>query len=709
MPRARVQRVERLDDGQRVARSGVARGVSAVGARDVDVGRLRSAAAARRDAAREPQSVRRSARLRERVRSRHEPSPPRARGLARRQHVRPLPHADQLRRQRAAAERRRRRALGRRARARRSELQSDVERRHGSGVCDRGGAAAEHRFRQGRRRLHGVPQRGGDERDAVPQLRALGRARLRAGVRNRTARRLDAAVAQGHPRRAGSIRPEPRIQHRRRIVSAVAARRRNAGPRGSAHDRPARGDRGSISQRRLQNADAVRADGRVEALRLPSGVLDAGRILQRMPRRHQPVDDQEPGRQMGWRLSDRADVRGVVEQPVRGSAWEPQLRSGVQARLPDVPHAAGLRAARHGQHVVSRQGAASAHGRSRGDRRAGANLLHASLHRRQCLRHAHDRQRYRRGWQRPALSRAVGVQFLVVGREERLFERVLGSQRTPRRRDAAGTARMGSVAQRSRSVGLGSFACDGRQPRARPRVGHQQRQRSQLPDRISGGARRVARGAGDGSGDRPPARHLRFPLEAHVARRRRPHARSNGRSQFPGLRLEDPRRIAGSLCVPVQGGRQSRRRLPDARSRLRGAAQSGDQCPRPADRREERRHRPEQSARPSTVPRSERQRRCLRRRVPARYAAATAAARRRHRVARSVCRRHSARHGRSCRRHRGRVLPVGRSDRRAEISGQPGGHRRRFRPRAVCPRRSVRRPYAGDRARGRRRSAARPG
>ena len=114
---ADLRRMERVDDGQRLARSGMARGVPAVGAADVDA----TATAMRR---RRRMARRRPATTR---------SPPQANasrgstsatghyshvasGLARRRLLLEVPHADQLRRQRAASERHDRRRVRPRAR-----------------------------------------------------------------------------------------------------------------------------------------------------------------------------------------------------------------------------------------------------------------------------------------------------------------------------------------------------------------------------------------------------------------------------------------------------------------------------------------------------------------------------------------------------------------------------------------------------------------
>ena len=127
VPPAHLPGVVRVDDGQRLARPGLARRVSALGAPDLDRRRLRRCPTPPDGTARarhNPFAV--PGRMRLPVRPRHAAhalSPP---GLAARRLLLALPHAEQLRGQRSAARRRRRSAVGPGARPPGARLQPDV-------------------------------------------------------------------------------------------------------------------------------------------------------------------------------------------------------------------------------------------------------------------------------------------------------------------------------------------------------------------------------------------------------------------------------------------------------------------------------------------------------------------------------------------------------------------------------------------------------
>src|SRR5262249_40040988 len=71
----------------------------------------------------------------------------------------------------------------------------------------------------------------------------------------------------------------------------------------------------------------------------------ARRALQRLPRRHEPPEHQEPPGQVGRRFPHREDLHRVVGEPLRRPPGEQELRPALETRLPDLPHAAGLRPA----------------------------------------------------------------------------------------------------------------------------------------------------------------------------------------------------------------------------------------------------------------------------------------------------------------------------------------------------------------------------
>ena len=91
---------------------------------------------------------------------------------------------------------------------------------------------------------------------------------------------------------------------------------------------------------------------------LPARPADTGRDVQRLPRRDQPAHHQEPARPLGGRLPHRAHLHGVAGQPLRRPSRQRALRPRLQAGLPDLPHAAGLRAAGHRADALRRGQAA---------------------------------------------------------------------------------------------------------------------------------------------------------------------------------------------------------------------------------------------------------------------------------------------------------------------------------------------------------------
>jgi len=103
--------------------------------------------------------------------------------------------------------------------------------------------------------------------------------------------------------------------------------------------------RASLGRARLLPERHLRHSHRVSDQRLcridPQGQLQralrARRDVRNVSRRHQPDDDPQRARTLGRRISDRADVLRVGEQPLRGPEGQFEFRSRVQARLPDLP------------------------------------------------------------------------------------------------------------------------------------------------------------------------------------------------------------------------------------------------------------------------------------------------------------------------------------------------------------------------------------
>ena len=332
--------------------------------------------------------------------------------------------------------------VGARARAARRQLPPDVGQRDRAGVCDARLAVAQHRLRQGGRGVHGLPQHGRDTEHAVPQLRpGAGSKRIRS--RGSTKTRPRSQQRPRHPRGAGPRKQQPRIRRGHRLVPAVAVRDRFSRTAGSPLVAVAEGRTRRVPERRVQGPGLGRTHVVAQARGLSAGALDAGRVLQLVSRRDQPADDQEQRGKVGRRVSDRAHVCGVGEQPLRGSAREPELRPRLQARLPDLPHAAGLRAAGYRADPLQARRTGCAAGRTGGDRWSAADLLQPSFRRRQRLHPRADWREPRRNRQPGAVSRAVDVQFLLGGRTERLLERVLSERGPPRGPEPAGAARTG--------------------------------------------------------------------------------------------------------------------------------------------------------------------------------------------------------------------------------------------------------------------------
>ena len=239
VPPPHLRGVGRVDDGQRLARPGVARRVPARGAPDVDRRRLRGAAAAgrHRQGAAEPVRVARGVRVR--LQHRLDDGPAVAPGIARRWLLLALSHAEQLRGQRAAARRHRRSPVRPGARAAVGGLQSHVGRRHRDRVRAVRAPVPQHGVGEGRRLLRHLPQHRRHARHAVPHARArrlAGRARIRPGARHGVARAARAGTP-GHLRRARCERAEPRLRRRRRELSPLAARDRFPRPVRTAHGR----------------------------------------------------------------------------------------------------------------------------------------------------------------------------------------------------------------------------------------------------------------------------------------------------------------------------------------------------------------------------------------------------------------------------------------------------------------------------------------
>ncbi len=412
------------------------------------------------------------------VRPRQRPSGDGPPGIARRRLLLPLSHADQLRRQRAAAQRHDRSGLRSRERRCRRQFQSHVAQRDRARVCHPRRADTQHRLGQERRLLHGVPQPRRDQEHAVSQPGQRLEEPIHAGAGTPAEGSTPRPGRTRHPRGARPARGHARVQRRRRSVPAVASRHRAFRASRAALVTAAPAGARRVPERGVQTTGIVSADGLAETRGLSPRAVDARGVLQHVPRRHQRADDQEQSRQVGRRLPDRADVRGVVEQPVRRSSGQPLLRSSVQARLPDLPYAAGLRPAGHGANALQGRRARPATRRRRGHGWPGAHLLQPPLHRWQRLRAGTDWRKSRRRRKRRALSRTIGLQLFVGRREERVLQCVLGEHRSARCRESAGAPRLGSSAQRTRSARNRTDEHVGGRQRAYHDLGDQQRQRS---------------------------------------------------------------------------------------------------------------------------------------------------------------------------------------------------------------------------------------
>ena len=258
----------------------------------------------------------------------------------------------------------------------------------------------------------------------------------------------------------------------------------------------------------------------------------------------------------------------------------------LQARLPVVPHAAGLRPAGHREHALRRRAAAADPARGRRHRRKAAAVVHAPLRRRQRAGAAPDRQGRRRDRKRRALPRAVDVQLLVGRPQEPLLARLLDQPRQEGRVRAAAAAGVGSPAQRPLHDAAG--------PGDRRRRAAARRSRSPSPTPAAATTSRPAspRDASPGSRSTPSisATGAELPIRDSFWKRtsvgrRRPDDARDDRSRVPGLQVGAAGGLGRSVLDPVQGGGVAGQRLPDAGPALRRAAEHGDERARAADRR----------------------------------------------------------------------------------------------------------------------------
>ena len=138
-----------------------------------------------------------------------------AAGLAARRVLLALSHADELRRQRPAAQREDGRRDRHRDRRRRSEVQPDVRQRHGRRLRDPRHAVPQHGVRQGRDLLRRLPQLRRHARHPVPQLRE--------GARFVHARRRPAGARPGRAVRARSTSSAVADPAKRNLGYAIGA------------------------------------------------------------------------------------------------------------------------------------------------------------------------------------------------------------------------------------------------------------------------------------------------------------------------------------------------------------------------------------------------------------------------------------------------------------------------------------------------------
>ena len=222
-------------------------------------------------------------------------------------------------------------------------------------------AVPQHRVGQGRHLLRRLPQLRAT-RDTpfhnYPKAPDSLHARASAG------RRATQVVL---PQRGRHARPSPirrSATSATRSAPAPTACRRTRSRSPSASGRcwratPPPGD-DAQHQRRVRPARRRTSSWTPRSTRaMHSALYVARRDVRRVPRRHQRAADQEPARPLGRRLPDRAHVHRVAGQPLRRSPRQRELRSAVQARLPVVPHAAGLRPAGDGADAVQGRQAAA--------------------------------------------------------------------------------------------------------------------------------------------------------------------------------------------------------------------------------------------------------------------------------------------------------------------------------------------------------------
>ena len=165
--------------------------------------------------------------------------------------------------------------------ARSTRLRSDVGRRHGPRLRHPVGAAPQHGLRQARHLLRGLPHRHRDPLHPVPRLRQVGHG-VRARARHPVARQLGG----GPPTRTSCRRPippaRPRLRRRRRLLPPVAPRHLLPGTFRAAdlqrlhrHPRPLR-------LRRLRRRLLLPAGQLLTPRRLLLGAFRARRVLLRL-------------------------------------------------------------------------------------------------------------------------------------------------------------------------------------------------------------------------------------------------------------------------------------------------------------------------------------------------------------------------------------------------------------------------------------------
>ena len=384
---------------------------------------------------------------------------------------------------------------------------------------------------------------------------------------------------------------QPRLRDRRRRLPPVAARARlPRAHRPAAGGQPAAPATTPTPARVFGQRGPLPAARSVEAQGHAQRALRARRDVRRLPRRHQRAADQEPARPLGRRLPDRAHVHRVAEQPLRRSPRQRQLRSPVQARLPVVPHAAGLRPARAPRRRSTRT-AIRCRSRSEPvatDGKPRPSFTHHFVGGNALVPHL--------------IGKDVDATGNVAPYPElSTFSFSSADHKSPYSRGFwTNLDRKGGYAQQQRlawdrlrnvlSMTLRGPADGGG---GRPRADHdhrrQHRQRPRLPDRLPRGAHRLGRGARRRS--RPPAPSCRSATRSGSAPRvgvGNLTTRRDDRSRLPGLQLGAAGRLGRSVLDPVQGGGVAGQRLPDAGPALRGAAEHGDRRARAADRRRRR-------------------------------------------------------------------------------------------------------------------------